>query len=117
VAVSPALRHRPAAMRLEIQVARNLSYQVVSLQSRGKVPNYEASMAQNFGAAMGQRLRQVGMEFCGLVDQIGPGSPNAPMQDTPRKGSLGAVAATIGGGTSEVNRNVIATRGQGLPRG
>jgi hypothetical protein len=79
VAVSPALHDRPAAMRLEIQVARNLSYQVVSLQSRGKVPNDEASMAQNLGAAMGQRLRRVGTELCGLFGQIAPGSLHAPM--------------------------------------
>ena len=96
---------------------RDSSYTVVSLQSRGKVPNYEASMAKNFGAELGQRLHQIGMEVFGLLGQLAPGTARAPLGGTPMKEYLSAVSATIGGGTSEINRNVIATRGLGLPRG
>jgi alkylation response protein AidB-like acyl-CoA dehydrogenase len=117
VAIAPALRNRLAEMRVEIEVARGLSYTVVSLQSRGKVPNYEASMAKNFGAELGQRLHQVGMEMFGLLSQLAPGNARAPLGGAVMKEHLRSVSATIGGGTSEINRNVIATRGLGLPRG
>jgi alkylation response protein AidB-like acyl-CoA dehydrogenase len=117
VAIAPALRNRLAEMRVEIEVARGLSYTVVSLQSRGQVPNYEASMAKNFGAELGQRLHQVGMEMFGLLSQLAPGAARAPLGGAVMKEHLRSVSATIGGGTSEINRNVIATRGLGLPRG
>jgi alkylation response protein AidB-like acyl-CoA dehydrogenase len=117
LAISPALRHRLAEMRIEVEIARGLSYTVVSLQSRGKVPNYEASMAKNFGAELGQRLHQIGMEVFGMLGQLVPGSARAPLGGSVAKEYLSAVSATIGGGTSEINRNVIATRGLGLPRG
>ncbi|MDO8615902.1 MAG: hypothetical protein Q7T33_09240 [Dehalococcoidia bacterium] len=41
----------------------------------------------------------------------------APNKGRYARAYLGAVASTPAGGTSEVNRNIIATRGLGLPRG
>jgi alkylation response protein AidB-like acyl-CoA dehydrogenase len=115
--ITPVLRHRLAELQIEVEIARGLSYTVASLQSHGKAPNYEASMAKNFAAELGQRLRQVGMELLGLSGQFGPGTPHAPMKGAAMAGYLRAVSSTIAGGTSEINRNVIATRGLGLPRG
>ena len=42
----PTVRHRLSECAIEIQVARMLSYRVLSLQDRGGVPNMEASLAK-----------------------------------------------------------------------
>ncbi len=108
---------RFADLAIEVEVGRNISYRVASMQARGEVPNYEASMAKLWGSELSQRLMLLGMRLQGLYGQLGPGSPRAMMDGRVLPNFLESAANTIRGGTSEVQRNIIATRGLGLPRG
>ncbi len=51
------------------------SYQVVGMQARGLLPNYEASISTLFGAEVGQRIAQTGVRAVGLYWQFMPESP------------------------------------------
>ena len=111
----PWLRLELAERAVEAQVARLLSYQVISLQKRGLIPNKEASVAKLYTSELDQRLLATGMKLLGLYGQrLDPG---APLGGRMARGYMAATASTIGGGTSEIQRNIIATRGLGLPRG
>ena len=57
------------------------------------------------------------MEILGLHGQLGPESKHAPLQGRIQQSYMTSVSATIAAGTSEIQRNIIATRGLGLPRG
>jgi alkylation response protein AidB-like acyl-CoA dehydrogenase len=101
---------------IEANVARMLSYRIISMQDHGQIPNYEASMSKLFVTELNQRIAALTLKTYGLY---------GTMWDTKRKeaqaggavgGYLNAVQATIAGGTSEIQRNIIATRGLGLPR-
>jgi alkylation response protein AidB-like acyl-CoA dehydrogenase len=116
-AISTAMRARLADLQIEINVARNLSYRIAAMQQKGQVPNYEASAAKIFSAELSQRLAAVGVNLLNLHGQLDASSSNAPLGGRFERSYLQTVSATIGGGTSEVNRNVVATRGLGLPRG
>jgi alkylation response protein AidB-like acyl-CoA dehydrogenase len=87
------------------------------MQKRGQVPNYEASMNKNFRSEAGQRLANTAMKVIGMYGNVYGDHPLAPQKGRLSRSYLSSVSATIAAGTSEINRNVIVTRGLGLPRG
>ena len=110
---SDVIRHRVADHAIAVQVLRNMAYNIASMQGGGIVPTREAQMAKLFGAELQQRVAATAVQVFGLEGQAAkPGSD----ADGAQYALLRAVANTIEGGTSEVQRTVIATRGLGLPR-
>jgi len=112
----PIVRHKLAQVRIEIETARWISYYVVSLQSQGKIPNYEASMAKLFGSEMNLRFSQALVNLLGAHGMLREGSHAAKLRGQGSEYYMGTLPETIYEGSSEIQRNVIATRGLGLPR-
>ena len=110
---SSTLRHEIAQRYIETEVMYQFSLRIISMQNRGQIPNDEASMAKLFNSELSQRVAQTCMQVLGLRGQVIEGEDESSFGRL----YLGMVPATIRGGTSEVQRNVIATRGLGLPRG
>jgi len=109
------IRHQLADIALSFRVGRLLSYRVAWMQSKQMVPNYEASIAKTLGTELHQRLGRVAINTLGLAGQILQG-PLAPISGRIPELYLSSVSVTIAAGTSEINRNIIAQRGLGLPR-
>ena len=116
VAASPSVRHRVADMFIEVEVGRLLAYKIAWMQSQGLVPNKEASISKVFGAETAQRNARGMLEILGLFGQLAEGSRYAPLRGQLLRTWYGGVSATIAAGTSEIQRNIIAQRGLGLPR-
>ncbi|MCE7929233.1 MAG: acyl-CoA dehydrogenase family protein [Dehalococcoidia bacterium] len=110
------IRHELASRSIDFEVGRWLCYRVAEMQSRGIVPNYEASISKVFGTELQRQMGITGIRIAGMAGQVEPGSPYAPLRGRLERWALAAPSYTIAGGTSEVNRNIIATRGLGLPR-
>ena len=102
---------------VESEVMFNFSFRIISIQANGMVPNYEASMSKMFGSELEQRLANTGVKTLGLYGGLWNGSPAAELRGTQAVEYAASVGRTIGGGTSEIQRGIIATRGLGLPRG
>lgn len=113
---SPTLRYELSDRLVETEVARMLSYRVASLQSRGLIPNYEASALKLFSTELHQRISETAIKILGLYGQLERESPWAPLKGRLCYNFLRGAAHTIEGGTSEIQRNIIAQRGLGLPR-
>ncbi len=113
--MTPSLRSEFAERWIEAGAAKLLSYNVISIQAAGRVPNHEASIAKLFNSELGQRIARTAMTTFGLHGAL-TDPARAPLSGRAAMTYMGSVASTIAGGTSEVQRNVIATRGLGLPR-
>ncbi len=112
----PVLRQRLAALFIESEVLRLIRLRTVSAKVQGLEPGPEASVRKALADEHGQHVMAAAVELAGsggmLLDQ-GPFGANTPMW---AKGYLYSRALTIGGGTSEVQRNILAERILGLPR-
>jgi len=117
IASDPSLRHELAERYIETQSSLMLSYRLVTMQARGLIPNYEASATKLYSMELNQRIANTGLRLMGLYGQLSRGSKWAPMKGRMEFQYIRSVANTIEGGTSEVQRNIVATRGLGLPRG
>ena len=112
------LRYELADRAIESEVELMLNHKVIGVQARGMVPSNEATVAKLYSSELDQRIAATGMKLMGLYAQLGSDSPYADRAMAGRFMStyLYATTSTIGGGTSEVQRNIIAQRGLGLPR-
>jgi len=111
---NPMLRYELSDRMIEVEVARMLSYRVASMQNRGLIPNYEASLLKLYSTELNQRIARTGIHILGLYGQLR--GDEAPQKGRLLQTFLRSVAYTIEGGTSEIQRNIIAQRGLGLPR-
>jgi alkylation response protein AidB-like acyl-CoA dehydrogenase len=101
---------------VETTISKMLSYRVVTMQAKGLVPNYEASMTKLFASELNQRIARTGMKVTGLYGLLLAGSEHAAAKGRYGGAYMQTLASTIAGGTSEIQRNIIAQRGLGLPR-
>jgi alkylation response protein AidB-like acyl-CoA dehydrogenase len=112
----PQVRHKLAELTIEFHVGRLLAYRVAWMQGRGLVPNAEASVAKLYSTELQSRFAATALSTLGLSGVLMRGSPHAPLDARLTSYYLAAVSYTIAAGTSEVQRNIIAQRGLGLPR-
>jgi alkylation response protein AidB-like acyl-CoA dehydrogenase len=112
----PGVRTTLADFKVQLEVLQSLSYRILGMVEHGDHPNYEASIVKIVSTEMMQRLQNAGTKLLGPYGQLSPGEPRAPIGGRIEQGYRAAVMPTFGAGSNEVMRNIIATRGLGLPR-
>lgn len=116
VSKEPRVRSKLAQLAIDLEVGRILGYRVAWQLEKGNVPFHEASIGKVFTSELERRLTCIGMEITGLHGQLKEGSPWAPINGIMERACQLSFMVTIGGGTSEIQRSIIAIMGLGLPR-
>ena len=111
------LRRRLAELWTANEAGRMVAYKVGWMQSKDLVPNTEASASKLMGSEIAQRIADLGMKIVGSYGLLDRGSKRAFLDGRPGREWMDSISFTIRAGTSEIQRNIIATRGLGLPRG
>jgi alkylation response protein AidB-like acyl-CoA dehydrogenase len=110
------VRHKLGDLTIGIQISRMLAYRVAWMQHKGLVPNMEASVNKCYSTEMSQRLVRTLLPMFQLYGLIAPRQRHTIMNGRLENTYMTTIPATIAAGASEIQRNIIATRGLGLPR-
>lgn len=116
LAEDPKIKDQLAQMAVELEVAQLLAEHSRWMESHEIPMTYEPEITKVFISELDQRLADVGMGILGLYGQLEEGCKWAPLRGRVEWYFLHSFMTTIGAGTSEIGRNVIAQRGLGLPR-
>jgi alkylation response protein AidB-like acyl-CoA dehydrogenase len=112
----PVVRQKLAALYIESEVLRLIRLRTVSAIVRGHEPGPETSVRKALADEHGQHVMALAVELAGTAGMLLDRGPFDEPDLTWSEGFLYSRALTIGGGTSEVQRNIIGERVLGLPR-
>jgi alkylation response protein AidB-like acyl-CoA dehydrogenase len=114
-AADPHVRSALADLRARYEAARLLSYRAISMVAAGEVPVAEASIARMHGTQLEQAVGHVGLELLGPAGQLRADDRWAPLRGEIHRQWVRNIPTTIAAGTLEVQKNIVARRGLGLP--
>ncbi|MGH9031356.1 MAG: acyl-CoA dehydrogenase family protein [Acidimicrobiia bacterium] len=113
----PVVRQRIARLVTEAEVARVLGLRFVAASAKGgAAPTIESSEYKLFATELSKRLADASMDVAGPGSQLRVHTEDAPMRGRAESTYRYTVIDTIGGGASEIQKNIIARRKLGLPK-
>jgi alkylation response protein AidB-like acyl-CoA dehydrogenase len=123
----PVVRARIARLHTDAEVARVMGLKVVAESVKGEEatrrggakvppPTLESSEYKLFATEFSRRLASASMDLGAPGTQLRVKTSDAPMEGRAESTYRYTVIDTIGGGSSEIQKNIIARRGLGLPK-
>jgi alkylation response protein AidB-like acyl-CoA dehydrogenase len=111
------IRQRLAQLATQLEVARVMGLKFVFESSKGgAAPTAEASEYKLFATELSKRLANASMDIAGPGSQLRVKTEEAPLAGRSESTYRYTVIDTIGGGASEIQKNIIARRKLGLPK-
>jgi len=111
----PLARQRLAQSYIEVEILRLVGYRSLTRLLRTGHPGVESSIEKVLGSETDQRLQEVAMAVLGPYGVVYDATRAADSKAMARE-YMYSRSETIMGGTSEIQRNLIAQRILGLPR-
>jgi alkylation response protein AidB-like acyl-CoA dehydrogenase len=113
----PSTRQKVAQAQIEAHIFRLIGLRNLTSAQHGHPPGPEASLTKLYWSEMDKRIQETALGVEGLYGALAPESPFAVEDGRWQYGWMWAQAETIYAGSSEIQRNIIAERVLGLPRG
>ena len=112
----PGVRERLAELLADAEIHQLLNYQVVDNMARGKMVWAESSAVKVFGSELNIRINNTLLDMMGLYGQLQRGDARAPLDGLVESHFRDDLLFIFGGGANEIQRDIIAMVGLGLPR-
>jgi len=113
----PVIRQKVAQLATECEVARLLGVRfVVAACDAAKTPTVQASEYKLYATELSRRLADATMDIVGPGAQLALATEDAPLKGRAESCYTYTVIDTIGGGSSEIQKNIIAKRKFDLPK-
>lgn len=110
----PSVRKKLAEIAVKIELVYLFFWRTAGMLDKGLVPSVESSVLKLTATELSRALADTAMEILGPHGLLMETSGEAPFRGMAPRGYLDCISATIGAGTSEIQRNIIAMRGLGL---
>lgn len=112
----PEVRTRLAELEMDLEIGLLFCYRGASMLDAGHDISAEASMMKVFGTELYTKVADYGLQIFEMYGQLNRDDAMAPVRGTVEHLYRLAPFHRFGGGTNEVQRNIVAQRGLGLPR-
>lgn len=113
---NPAVRADIVRMKTRVRASRLLCYRLISRQDAGAVDAVDPAVAKIYATEAAVHVGETSLKLLGAKGQILAGDPLAPLRGNVYGGWVHSIPMVIAAGSNEIQRNIIAGRGLGLPR-
>jgi len=113
---NPLVRNKLADMAIRMEIVNMYYWHTAWLMDKGLSSDTDASILKLISTELSRDLAFTAMDIMGPYGQLATDSRWAPLNGRVYLGYLDCISAIVGAGTSEIQRNIIAQRGLGLPR-
>jgi alkylation response protein AidB-like acyl-CoA dehydrogenase len=112
----PLVRQRLADLKIRVESLRLLAYRNLTGALRARQGGIETSIAKLATTELNHELARTAIELLGMAGPLYRGSPHLEDGGLWPYQFMFSLGMIIGGGTSQIQKNIIAQRGLGLPR-
>jgi alkylation response protein AidB-like acyl-CoA dehydrogenase len=112
----PEVSRRIGWLHAQVELARLLNYRAAWMIDQGQVPYAESSITKVFTTELHALAHGLAVELLGEQGAVDPWEQQAALSGRAQLGYRAAPYLRFGGGTNEIQRDIIAQAGLGLPR-
>jgi alkylation response protein AidB-like acyl-CoA dehydrogenase len=116
VSADPVVRERLVELEARLLANEYQSYRLLTMSARGEEPGLAAMVMKLSSTQLGYDIAKLAMDVTGDKALLAPGEANAPAMGMFGSAYMWSLGVLIAGGAANIQRNIIAERGLGLPR-
>jgi alkylation response protein AidB-like acyl-CoA dehydrogenase len=112
----PVVRNRLVELEARLLANEYQGYRLLTMSARGEDPGLAAMVMKLASTQLGYDIARLAMDVIGDRALLAPGEANAPAMGMFGTAYMWSLGVLIAGGAANIQRNIIAERGLGLPR-
>ncbi|HZR83899.1 MAG TPA: acyl-CoA dehydrogenase family protein [Candidatus Binatia bacterium] len=112
----PVIRDRLVQLEAKLLASEYHGYRQLTMSARGEEPGMAALVMKLYSTVLGYEIAKLAMDVLGDRGVLAPGESEAPGMGMLVSAYMWSLGVLIAGGTANIQRNIIAERGLGLPR-
>jgi alkylation response protein AidB-like acyl-CoA dehydrogenase len=112
----PLIRNRIVELETKVLANEYHGYRMLTMQAHNEEPGVAGLVTKLYGTLLGYDVTRLAMDLLGDRGMLAAGEPSAPAMGMFITAYMWSLGILIAGGTANIQRNVIAERGFGLPR-
>jgi alkylation response protein AidB-like acyl-CoA dehydrogenase len=112
----PLIRNRLVELEAKMLASEYHSYRLLTMQTHNEEPGLAGLVGKLYGTTLGYDIAKLAMDMLGDRGMLAPGEESAPAMGMFLTAYMWSLGVLIAGGTANIQRNIIAERGFGLPR-